>query len=178
MPTPPRKRWNASRRPAVSCGPSPRWTSPPRRGRWPPSGAPPAATPDGKDRAKAVSTRTLSISLASAVGPLSSGVLATVADFRWAFVPPVVLGPAVAVACWKLVTSPTPRPPKAAPWTGRARSPSPSASPPCSGASSRAATAAGAARRSSARWPSRRWPSSASSSPRPAPPRPCSTWTC
>lgn len=63
-----------------------------------------AATPDQKDRAKAVSTWALSISLASALGPLSSGVLATVADFRWAFVPPVVLGLIVAVACWKLVT--------------------------------------------------------------------------
>jgi EmrB/QacA subfamily drug resistance transporter len=63
-----------------------------------------SATPGEKDRAKAVSTWALSISLASAVGPLSSGVLATVADFRFAFVPPVVLGVAVAVACWFLVT--------------------------------------------------------------------------
>ncbi|MGW3289333.1 MFS transporter [Streptomyces sp. NPDC001002] len=63
-----------------------------------------AATPDEKDRAKAVSTWALSISLASALGPLSSGVLATVADFRWAFVPPVVLGLAVGITCWYLVT--------------------------------------------------------------------------
>jgi EmrB/QacA subfamily drug resistance transporter len=63
-----------------------------------------AATPGEKDRAKAVSTWALSISLASAIGPLSSGVLATVADFRWAFVPPVVLGLAVGVTCWVLVT--------------------------------------------------------------------------
>ncbi|MEU2424325.1 MFS transporter [Streptomyces sp. NPDC007851] len=63
-----------------------------------------AATPEEKDRAKAVSTWALSISLASAVGPLSSGILATVADFRWAFVPPVVLGAAVGIASWALVT--------------------------------------------------------------------------
>ncbi|MFJ9535794.1 MFS transporter [Streptomyces sp. NPDC101225] len=63
-----------------------------------------AATPESKARAKAVSIWALSISLASAVGPLSSGVLATVADFRWAFVPPVVLGLAVGVTCWVLVT--------------------------------------------------------------------------
>ncbi|MFE0678562.1 MFS transporter [Streptomyces sp. NPDC058867] len=63
-----------------------------------------AATPDEKDRAKAVSTWALSLSIASAVGPLSSGVLATVADFRWAFVPPVVLGLVVAGTAWTLVT--------------------------------------------------------------------------
>ncbi|MFF1257400.1 MFS transporter [Streptomyces sp. NPDC058321] len=63
-----------------------------------------AATPEQKDRAKAVSTWALSISIASAVGPLSSGVLATVADFRVAFVPPVVLGIVVGVTSWVLVT--------------------------------------------------------------------------
>ncbi|MEW1777053.1 MFS transporter [Streptomyces sp. NPDC086777] len=63
-----------------------------------------AATPEEKDRAKAVSTWALSISLASAVGPLSSGVPATVADFRWAFAPPVVLGIAVGISCWAPVT--------------------------------------------------------------------------
>ncbi|MFI0511118.1 MFS transporter [Streptomyces sp. WSLK1-5] len=63
-----------------------------------------AATPEQKDRAKAVSTWALSISLASAVGPLSSGVLATVADFRWAFVPPIVLGVIVGVTSWFMVT--------------------------------------------------------------------------
>jgi EmrB/QacA subfamily drug resistance transporter len=63
-----------------------------------------AATPEETGRAKAVSTWALSISIASAIGPLSSGVLATVADFRWAFVPPVVLGLAVGVSCWVLVT--------------------------------------------------------------------------
>lgn len=62
-----------------------------------------AATPDKQDRAKAVSTWALSISLASALGPLSSGILGTVADFRWAFVPPVVLGVLVGVVCWKWV---------------------------------------------------------------------------
>ncbi|MFE2316578.1 MFS transporter [Streptomyces sp. NPDC059441] len=78
-----------------------------------------AATPDGNDRAKAVSTWALSISLASAVGPLSSGVLATVADFRWAFVPPVVLGLAVAVACWKLVTDSKAPEGRALDWPGQ-----------------------------------------------------------
>ena len=63
-----------------------------------------AATPEEKDRAKAVSTWALSISLASAVGPLSSGVLATVADFRWAFVPPVILGLVVGFTGMVLVT--------------------------------------------------------------------------
>ena len=63
-----------------------------------------AATPGEKDRAKAVSIWALSISLASAAGPLSSGILATVADFRWAFVPPVVLGVAVGITCWIMVT--------------------------------------------------------------------------
>lgn len=63
-----------------------------------------AATPGEKDRARAVSTWALSISIASAVGPLSSGLLATAVDFRWAFVPPVVLGLAVGVTSWLLVT--------------------------------------------------------------------------
>ncbi|MEV7395213.1 MFS transporter [Streptomyces sp. NPDC091215] len=63
-----------------------------------------AGTPDQKDRAKAVSIWALSISLASAAGPLSSGVLATIADFHWAFAPPVVLGLAVGITCWILVT--------------------------------------------------------------------------
>lgn len=63
-----------------------------------------AATPEEKGRAKAVSTWALSISLASAVGPLSSGILATVADFRWAFVPPVILGLAVGVSSMVMVT--------------------------------------------------------------------------
>ncbi|MFF3504610.1 MFS transporter [Streptomyces sp. NPDC003247] len=63
-----------------------------------------AATPGEKDRAKAVSTWALSISIASAVGPLSSGVLATYVDFHWAFVPPIVLGLAVGVSSWILVT--------------------------------------------------------------------------
>ncbi|MFJ3802561.1 MFS transporter [Streptomyces sp. NPDC090088] len=63
-----------------------------------------AGTPDQKDRAKAVSIWALSISVASAAGPLSSGVLATVADFRWAFVPPVALGLATGITCWVLVT--------------------------------------------------------------------------
>ncbi|MGP3769683.1 MFS transporter [Streptomyces sp. SDT5-1] len=63
-----------------------------------------AATPQEKDRARAVSIWAVSISLGSAVGPLSSGVLATVANFRFAFVPPIVLGVAVAVTAWLTVT--------------------------------------------------------------------------
>ncbi|WP_316767101.1 MFS transporter [Streptomyces sasae] len=78
-----------------------------------------AATPDEKDRAKAVSTWALSISLASAVGPLSSGVLATVADFRWAFVPPVVLGIAVGIAGWVLVTDSRAPEGRALDWPGQ-----------------------------------------------------------
>ncbi|MEV7390768.1 MULTISPECIES: MFS transporter [unclassified Streptomyces] len=78
-----------------------------------------AATPDEKDRAKAVSTWALSISLASAVGPLSSGVLATVADFRWAFVPPVVLGIAVGIAGWALVTDSRAPEGRALDWPGQ-----------------------------------------------------------
>ncbi|MFE4626428.1 hypothetical protein [Streptomyces mirabilis] len=53
------------------------------------------------------------------MGPLSSGVLATVADFRWAFVPPVVLGLAVAVACWKLVTDSKAPEGRALDWPGQ-----------------------------------------------------------
>lgn len=78
-----------------------------------------AATPEEKDRAKAVSIWALSISLASAVGPLSSGILATVADFRWAFVPPVVLGVAVGIACWVLVTDSRAPEGRALDWPGQ-----------------------------------------------------------
>ncbi|MEU9151831.1 MFS transporter [Streptomyces sp. NPDC048417] len=78
-----------------------------------------AATPGEKDRAKAVSIWALSISLASAVGPLSSGILATVADFRWAFVPPVVLGIAVGVSCWALVTDSKAPEGRALDWPGQ-----------------------------------------------------------
>ncbi|MER6223033.1 MFS transporter [Streptomyces sp. 900105755] len=78
-----------------------------------------AATPGEKDRAKAVSTWALSISLASAVGPLSSGILATVADFRWAFVPPVVLGIAVGISCWALVTDSRAPEGRALDWPGQ-----------------------------------------------------------
>jgi len=78
-----------------------------------------AATPDQKDRAKAVSTWALSISIASAAGPLSSGVLATIADFRWAFVPPVVLGLAVGVTCWLLVTDSKAPEGRALDWPGQ-----------------------------------------------------------
>ncbi|MGY5116752.1 MFS transporter [Streptomyces sp. 900105755] len=78
-----------------------------------------AATPGEKDRAKAVSTWALSISLASAVGPLSSGILATVADFRWAFVPPVVLGVAVGISCWALVTDSRAPEGRALDWPGQ-----------------------------------------------------------
>ncbi|WP_416978964.1 MFS transporter [Streptomyces sp. T028] len=78
-----------------------------------------AATPEEKDRAKAVSTWALSISVASAVGPLSSGVLATIADFRWAFVPPIVLGVAVAVCSWILVTDSRAPEGRALDWPGQ-----------------------------------------------------------
>ncbi|MFC8436449.1 MFS transporter [Streptomyces sp. NPDC057253] len=78
-----------------------------------------AATPGEKDRAKAVSTWALSISIASAVGPLSSGVLATVADFRWAFVPPIVLGLVVAVSSWILVTDSRAPEGRALDWPGQ-----------------------------------------------------------
>ncbi|MER5527569.1 MFS transporter [Streptomyces sp. NPDC002677] len=78
-----------------------------------------AATPGEKDRAKAVSIWALSISLASALGPLSSGILATVADFRWAFVPPVVLGIAVGVSCWALVTDSKAPEGRALDWPGQ-----------------------------------------------------------
>ncbi|KPI20409.1 major facilitator superfamily MFS_1 [Actinobacteria bacterium OK074] len=78
-----------------------------------------AATPGERDRAKAVSTWALSISLASAVGPLSSGVLATVADFRWAFVPPVVLGIAVGVTSWTMVTDSRAPEGRALDWPGQ-----------------------------------------------------------
>ncbi|MEV5846202.1 MFS transporter [Streptomyces sp. NPDC051985] len=78
-----------------------------------------AATPEEKDRAKAVSIWALSISLASAVGPLSSGILATVADFRWAFVPPVVLGIAVGIAAWALVTDSKAPEGRALDWPGQ-----------------------------------------------------------
>ncbi|MEU9339646.1 MFS transporter [Streptomyces sp. NPDC048278] len=78
-----------------------------------------AATPGEKDRAKAVSTWALSISLASAVGPLSSGILATVADFRWAFVPPVVLGVVVGISCWALVTDSKAPEGRALDWPGQ-----------------------------------------------------------
>ncbi|MFI6247574.1 MFS transporter [Streptomyces sp. NPDC051016] len=78
-----------------------------------------AATPEEKDRAKAVSIWALSISLASAVGPLSSGILATVADFRWAFVPPVVLGIAVGIATWALVTDSRAPEGRALDWPGQ-----------------------------------------------------------
>ncbi|MGW7421623.1 MFS transporter [Streptomyces sp. NPDC054813] len=78
-----------------------------------------AATPGEKDRAKAVSTWALSISLASAVGPLSSGILATVADFRWAFVPPVVLGVVVGISCWALVTDSRAPEGRALDWPGQ-----------------------------------------------------------
>ncbi|MFJ3803496.1 MFS transporter [Streptomyces sp. NPDC090088] len=78
-----------------------------------------AATPEEKDRAKAVSIWALSISLASAVGPLSSGILATVADFRWAFVPPVVLGIVVGIAAWALVTDSRAPEGRALDWPGQ-----------------------------------------------------------
>ncbi|MFJ3779225.1 MFS transporter [Streptomyces sp. NPDC090075] len=78
-----------------------------------------AATPEEKDRAKAVSVWALSISLASAVGPLSSGILATVADFRWAFVPPVVLGIVVGIAAWALVTDSRAPEGRALDWPGQ-----------------------------------------------------------
>ncbi|MFJ8111057.1 hypothetical protein [Streptomyces sp. NPDC096132] len=66
-----------------------------------------------------MSTWALSISVASAVGPLSSGVLATIADFRWAFVPPIVLGVAVAVCSWILVTDSRAPEGRALDWPGQ-----------------------------------------------------------
>ena len=129
-----------------------------------------AATPDKQDRAKAVSTWALSISLASAAGPLSSGVLGTVTDFRWAFVPPVVLGVLgvlVGVVCWKWVTDSKAPEGRSLDWPGQITL-------------AVALTArlwgviegsdrAGATRRSSARWCWRPSPSPGSSTPNSAP---------
>jgi MFS family permease len=63
-----------------------------------------AATPEPADRAKALSTWALSISLASALGPLISGGLAEAGDFRLAFVPPAVIGVVAAVVAALFVT--------------------------------------------------------------------------
>ncbi|MFF7987232.1 MFS transporter [Streptomyces sp. NPDC007901] len=63
-----------------------------------------AATPQPKERAKAVSRWALSISAASAAGPLWSGVIATKADWHWAFSLPVLLGVVTALLSWRLVT--------------------------------------------------------------------------
>lgn len=63
-----------------------------------------AATPDSKDRAKALSTWALSISLASAIGPLQSGLLGKYADWHYAFVPAAVIGVVSSVICLKYVT--------------------------------------------------------------------------
>ncbi|MFD0687618.1 MFS transporter [Actinomadura fibrosa] len=63
-----------------------------------------AATPDTRDRAKALSRWALSISLASAAGPLMSGGIATAVEFRWVFVPLVVFGLIVAAVCARWVT--------------------------------------------------------------------------
>lgn len=63
-----------------------------------------AATPDTKERARALSTWALSISLASAIGPLQSGILGTYADWRYAFVPAAVIGVISSVVCLRYVT--------------------------------------------------------------------------
>ena len=63
-----------------------------------------AATPHSGDRAKALSTWALSISLASALGPLISGGLAQLGDFRYAFIPPAVIGVVAALAAAFLCT--------------------------------------------------------------------------
>ncbi|WP_433170913.1 MFS transporter [Actinoallomurus sp. CA-150999] len=63
-----------------------------------------AATPESQARAKALSTWALSISIASALGPLLSGGIAESGDFRWAFAPPAVIGLVAAVVCWRFVT--------------------------------------------------------------------------
>ncbi|MBO3682285.1 MFS transporter [Streptomyces sp. NEAU-YJ-81] len=63
-----------------------------------------AATPGEKQRSKAVATWSVSLSLASAIGPLMSGVIANEANFRWVFVPPAVIGVIVSLVCWKYVT--------------------------------------------------------------------------
>jgi MFS family permease len=51
-----------------------------------------AATPETAARARAVSIWAISLSFASAVGPLESGGIATAAGFHWVFVPVAVLG--------------------------------------------------------------------------------------
>ncbi|MFE2431156.1 MFS transporter [Streptomyces sp. NPDC059373] len=63
-----------------------------------------AATPDTKDRAKALSTWALSISLASAIGPLQSGLLGTYANWRYAFLPAAVIGLISAAISFRSVT--------------------------------------------------------------------------
>lgn len=63
-----------------------------------------AATPQTAARAKALARWALSISLASAAGPLMSGLIANAGDFHYSFLPPVVIGLVAAVMCHFMVT--------------------------------------------------------------------------
>jgi MFS family permease len=63
-----------------------------------------AGTPEAKHRAKALSRWALSISTASALGPLVSGGLASWLNFRWVFVPAIVIGLIAAVISQLFVT--------------------------------------------------------------------------
>ena len=56
-----------------------------------------AGTPDPTERARALARWALSLSIASALGPLLSGWLGTVSSFRVVFVVPLVVGVVVAV---------------------------------------------------------------------------------
>lgn len=63
-----------------------------------------AATPQTAARARALARWALSLSLASAIGPLMSGMIASAASFRYAFLPPVLIGLLAAALCHFLVT--------------------------------------------------------------------------
>ncbi len=51
-----------------------------------------AGTPDPNDRAKALARWALSLSIASALGPLIAGVIAKVTVYQWVFVVPLIFG--------------------------------------------------------------------------------------
>jgi MFS family permease len=63
-----------------------------------------AGTPEPKSRARSLSRWALSISVASALGPLVSGGLASTLNFRWVFVPAIVIGVTAAVVSHFFVT--------------------------------------------------------------------------
>lgn len=63
-----------------------------------------AGTPEPRSRAKALSRWALSISVASAIGPLLAGGIATALSFRWVFVPAIVIGLVAAVVAQLFVT--------------------------------------------------------------------------